>query len=93
MPTSRDPVLLGVGTVAGFAVSGLAVETTPPTVTLVAAWTTFVPGVDEVIVAVHVPVVPTVVQVVTSPAKLPGPETIENVIIVPAGALASRCPG
>ena len=41
---------------------------------------------DEVIVAVHEPVPPDVVQL-EAPTKLPGPETIEKVIVVPSGAL------
>src|SRR5262249_43447682 len=58
---------------------------TPPTVTFVAALTTVVPTVDDVIVAEHEPDPPAVVQLV-GVTKLPGPETIENVIVVPSGA-------
>src|SRR5215212_7257975 len=64
----------------------------PPTDASVAALTIVVPTTAEVICTVHEPVVPTVVQVLVPPTKLPGPETIENAICVPAGAFAKPRP-
>src|SRR5262249_28374219 len=57
----------------------------PSTVTVVAARTTVVPVTDEAIVAVHPPVPPDVVQVFGL-TNVPGPETIEKLIVVPSGA-------
>ena len=62
---------------------------TPPTTTIVDAFTTVVPATAEVICTVQSPVVPTVVHVFTPPTKLPGPPTIEKLIVVPAGAFAN----
>ncbi len=44
-----------------------------------------VPVADELITAEHEPVPPNVVQLL-APTKLPGPETIAKVIVVPLGA-------
>src|SRR5215470_16956153 len=69
------------------------VNETPITETVVEARTTVVPAVPEVICTVHEPVVPEVVQLLTPPTKLPGPDRIENVIVVPAGAFTKPVPG
>src|SRR5262245_13663132 len=63
------------------------VSVEPFTVTVVVARMTVVPATDDVIWTVQEPVAAIVVQVLTPPTKLPGPETIEKVMRVPAGAL------
>ena len=64
----------------------------PPTLTVVVPRTTVVPVVDEVIVTVHEPVVPTVVHV-GEPTNEPGPDWMLAVMLVPAGALTKPVPG
>src|SRR5262249_46022184 len=54
--------------------------------TVVESRTTVVPAVADVICTVHEPVFPTVVQVFTPPTNEPGPNTVEGLITVPAGA-------
>src|SRR5262249_34695900 len=68
------------------------VSDTPITGTVVEARTTVVPGVDEVICTVHDPVAPPVTHVFTPPTKLPGPDRIEKLIVVPAGAFTKPVP-
>src|SRR5262249_33273059 len=65
--------------------------TRPPTETSVAAFTTVVPVVLELITTVQEPVPPDVVQVF-GPTKLPGPLTFVKVITVPAGAFTNPPP-
>src|SRR5262249_8031415 len=67
-------------------------STTPLTVTSVAALTTVVPAVEDVICTEHEPVAAIVVHVFTPPTNEPGPLTIENVINVPAGAFEHVTP-
>src|SRR6266540_264887 len=59
-------------------------KTTPRTVTSVLAWTVVTPAVDDVNVTVHVPVVPTVLQL--AGVRVPGPLSLVKLIVVPAGA-------
>src|SRR5262249_32040754 len=66
------------------------VSTTPMTVTVVEAETVVVPAVEEVIVAVQLPVPPVVVQFCV--VGVPGPEVIETVQTVPSGAFAQPVP-
>jgi hypothetical protein len=66
------------------------VSGTPLTVTFVVAFTTVVPGVAEVRLAVQLPVAPTVAHGL--PEIEPGPDAIENEICVPAGALTKPAP-
>src|SRR5215471_19935667 len=70
------------------------VSGTPLTVTVVEAWIVVVPAVGELIVTVHEPVVPTVVQLdgPTKVAVAPPAFVSENVINVPAGALLNVVP-
>ena len=62
----------------------------PATFTVLDALTTVVPGVFELRVTEQLPVVPTVWQVVD--VRVPGPLTMLNVIVVPAGALDGTPP-
>src|SRR5262249_35248822 len=64
---------------------------TPATVMSVLARTTVEPADAEVTATWHSPVSPEVVHVLP-PGKEPGPETIENVTCVPAGAGANPSP-
>src|SRR3954470_3451190 len=64
----------------------------PPTLTVVVPRTTVVPAVDEVIVTVQEPVVPTVVHV-GEPTNEPGPDWMLAVMLVPAGAFTKPVPG
>ena len=57
-----------------------------------AALTTVVPDVVDVICTVHEPVPPAVVQVFTPPTNVPGPLTFVKVISVPSGALTKPPP-
>src|SRR5262245_46767145 len=65
---------------------------TPLTVTFVAALITVTPMLGDVIWTVHEPVEPIVVQVLTPPTKVDGPDTLVKVISVPAGAFANPLP-
>src|SRR5262249_54094078 len=65
----------------------------PRTLTVVVARTTVVPVWSDVIVAVHDPLVPSVVHVLTPFTNDPEPLTIANVIGVPAGASTNPLPG
>src|SRR5262249_39307024 len=60
------------------------VNETPPTETVVESRTTVVPAEDEVICTVHEPVPPLVVQLLTPPTTLPGPDRIVKLIVVPS---------
>ena len=62
---------------------------TPPTTTVVEAFTDVVPVVEELITTVHEPVTPTVVQLLgpTNAAEAPPEFVNANEITVPAGAL------
>src|SRR3954451_17524539 len=67
-------------------------KVTPETVTSVAARTTVVPEVADVISTEHEPVPPLVLHEFTLPTKLPGPLWIEKLIVVPSGALTKPAP-
>src|SRR5262245_31582978 len=73
-----------------FAPFVVRVTDTPPTETVVDAFTTVVPAVAEVSVAVQLPVPPAVVHGL--PLIVPGPDAIEKLICVPFGAGTKPAP-
>ena len=84
-------VLTAFGRVAGVRVAGGARDASGhATTTVVEALTVVTPGVEEFRVTVHDPVVPIVVQL--AGVSVPGPLTIEKLIVVPAGALTKPVP-
>src|SRR5262249_9698083 len=83
--------LFAFGLSPGFASPVSRCNTTPLTVTSVAAFTTDTPGVADVITTVHEPVPPDVVQLV-GPTNEPGPDTIVKLITVPSGAFTKAAP-
>jgi hypothetical protein len=71
------------------------VNDTPPTLTVVDAFTVVVPTVDDLITTEHEPVAPTVVQLLapTNAADAPPEFVNANEITVPTGALTNPVPG